>query len=96
MKKSTTNYLFAAIVVVLSFAPIFIFQGKEFKAVDSKNQTAVEDIKPDYKPWITPIVQPSGGEIETFLFTAQGAIGAGITGYILGFYRGRSKQKNNS
>lgn len=92
MRKLTNSALLGA-AVVLSFAPIFMFQGKEFKATDSLNQTAIEEVQPGYKPWFEPIIKPSGGEVETFLFAAQAAIGAGVTGYILGLYRGRAERR---
>lgn len=83
-------------VLVLSFAPVLMFQGKEFRATDSKNNDAIESVKPGYEPWFEPVIKPSGGEVETFLFAVQAAIGAGVTGYILGLYKGRAeKQKQD-
>jgi cobalt/nickel transport protein len=95
MSKLTNNICLLGTAVVLSFAPVLIFQGKEFKATDSRNQTAIEEIKPGYKPWFTPVIKPSGGEIETFLFAAQAAIGSGVTCYILGLYKGRTEKKRS-
>jgi cobalt/nickel transport protein len=96
MQKSTNNIWILGIAVALSFVPVLIFQGKEFKATDSINITAIEEVKPDYKPWMEPVLKPSGGEIETFLFATQAAIGAGITGYILGLYKGRNEKRRAS
>jgi cobalt/nickel transport protein len=93
MRKSTNNFWLLGLAIALSFAPILIFQGKEFKATDSINITAIEEVKPGYKPWMEPVLKPSGGEIETFLFATQAAIGAGITGYILGLYKGRNEKR---
>jgi cobalt/nickel transport protein len=93
MQKSTNNLWILGVAVALSFAPVVIFQGKEFKATDSRNQTAIEEVKPGYKPWMEPVLKPSGGEIETFLFATQAAIGAGITGYIMGLYKGRNEKR---
>jgi cobalt/nickel transport protein len=92
MRKLTNVWLLSA-AVVLSLAPVFMFQGKEFKATDSINITAIEEVKPGYKPWFEPILKPSGGEVETFLFATQAAIGAGVTGYILGLYKGRTQRR---
>jgi cobalt/nickel transport protein len=95
VSKLTNNICLLGSAVVLSFAPVLIFQGKEFKATDSINVTAIEEVKPGYKPWFTPIVKPSGGEVETFLFSAQAAIGSGIVCYILGLYKGRAERKQS-
>jgi cobalt/nickel transport protein len=92
MSKHLNSWLFGT-AVVLSFAPVLIFQGQEFKATDSRNQTAIEEVQPNYKPWFTPMIKPSGGEIETFLFATQAAIGSGVVGYILGLYKGRTERR---
>jgi cobalt/nickel transport protein len=91
MRKLNSALLGA--VVVLSFAPVLMYQGREFKATDSINQTAIEEVQPGYKPWFEPIIKPSGGEVETFLFAVQAAIGAGVTGYVLGLYKGRTERR---
>jgi cobalt/nickel transport protein len=93
--QKLANVGLLSIAVVLSLAPVLIFQGKEFKATDSKNQTAIEEVQPGYKPWFEPVIKPSGGEIETFLFATQAAIGSGVTCYVLGLYKGRSDRQND-
>lgn len=92
MQKLTNSWLLG-VAVVLSFAPVLMFQGKEFKATDSRNQTAIAEVQPEYKPWFEPVIKPSGGEVETFLFAAQAAIGSGVTCYILGLYKGRTERR---
>jgi cobalt/nickel transport protein len=93
MQKSSINIWLLSGAVVLSMAPVLMYQGKEFKATDSINITAIEAVKPGYKPWFEPIIKPSGGEIETFLFATQAAIGSGIACYILGLYKGRTERQ---
>ncbi len=44
-----------------------------------------------YKPWFNPIFQPASGEIETFLFSLQAAIGALIVGYYIGYWKGQAQ-----
>ena len=92
MSKLANSWLLGT-AVILSFAPVLIFQGKEFKATDSINITAIEAVKPGYKPWFAPVIKPSGGEVETFLFATQAAIGSGVTCYILGLYKGRTERR---
>jgi cobalt/nickel transport protein len=95
MRKSSINILLLSGAVIISMAPILMYQGKEFKATDSNNITAIEQVKPGYKPWFEPILKPSGGEIETFLFATQAAIGSGVTCYILGLYKGRTERRKS-
>ena len=92
MSKLANSWLLGT-AIVLSFAPVLIFQGKEFKATDSINITAIEAVNPGYKPWFAPIIKPSGGEVETFLFATQAAIGSGVTCYILGLYKGLTERR---
>jgi cobalt/nickel transport protein len=96
MRKSSINIWLLSGAVVLSMAPVLIYQGKEFKATDSINITAIEQVKPGYKPWFEPVIKPSGGEIETFLFATQAAIGSGVTCYILGLYKGRTERSRSA
>ena len=93
MQKLTNNWWLLGLAGALSFAPVLMFQGKEFKATDSINITAIEQVKPGYKPWFEPVIKPSGGEVETFLFATQAAIGSGVTCYILGLYKGRTERR---
>jgi cobalt/nickel transport protein len=93
MQKLSINAWLLGGAVILSMAPVLIYQGKEFKATDSINITAIEEVKPGYKPWFEPVIKPSGGEIETFLFATQAAIGSGVVCYILGLYKGRTERR---
>jgi cobalt/nickel transport protein len=93
--QKLANVGLLSVALVLSLAPVLIFQGKEFKATDSKNQTAIEEVQPGYKPWFEPVIKPSGGEVETFLFATQAAIGSGVTCYILGLYKGRTERQRD-
>ena len=93
MKKLPGNWLLIIGVLVLAFGPLLVLQGKEFGATDSSFVTAIENDHPNYKPWFEPIIKDSGPEVQTFLFAAQAGIGAGVTGYILGLYKGRSERR---
>jgi cobalt/nickel transport protein len=93
MTRQSGNWLMIVGVVVLSLGPLLVLQGTQFGATDGNNSTAIQEIRPDYKPWFQPIIKDSGPEVQTFLFAAQAGIGAGITGYILGLYKGRSERR---
>jgi cobalt/nickel transport protein len=95
MSKSnrTANLLLMLGVVVLAVSPLILFQGVEFPGADDKSTKGIEEVSPGYKPWFKPIFEPQGGEVETFLFAAQSAIGSGVTCYILGLYKGRTERR---
>ncbi|MBM0744011.1 energy-coupling factor ABC transporter substrate-binding protein [Phormidium sp. CLA17] len=93
MKKLSSSWLLMVGVVVLALGPLLILQGKEFSATDGNFTAAIEQDHPNYKPWFEPIIKDSGPEVQTFLFAAQAGIGAGVTGYILGLYKGRSEKR---
>ena len=93
MGKLSGNWLVVGGVLVLALGPLLVLQGKEFGATDGNFTTAIAENHPDYKPWFQPIVKDSGPEVQTFLFAAQAGIGAGVTGYILGLYKGRSERR---
>ncbi|HEY9641147.1 MAG TPA: energy-coupling factor ABC transporter substrate-binding protein [Coleofasciculaceae cyanobacterium] len=93
MNKLSNNWFLLVGVLILSLGPLLILQGRKFGATDGNNSTAIQEIQPDYKPWFQPLIKDSGPEVQTFLFAAQAGIGAGVAGYILGLYRGRSERR---
>ena len=93
MNKRSTNWLLIVGVVVLALEPLLVLQGKEFGATDGNFTAAIEEDHPNYKPWFEPVIKDSGPEVQTFLFATQAGVGAGVTGYILGLYKGRSEKR---
>ncbi|VVB95935.1 Cobalt transport protein CbiN [uncultured archaeon] len=45
----------------------------------------------EYKPWFTPIWKPQSGEVETFMFSFQAAMGALFVGLYVGYYKGKKE-----
>lgn len=94
-KKKTsnlsTNLILLLLVVIITVAPLFIAKDAEFGGADGEAEAAITEIQADYEPWFSPIYEPASGEIESMLFALQAAIGAGIIGYGLGYFRGRNK-----
>jgi cobalt/nickel transport protein len=84
------NWLIAIAVLSLAFFPIFFIKG-EYQGADDRAEEAIKSANADYHPWFEPILKPASGEIETFLFATQAALGAGTIGYIIGLYKGRSQ-----
>jgi cobalt/nickel transport protein len=96
MKKPSGNWLLVLGSVALAMGPLLVLQGKDFGATDDHNSTAIEELRPGYKPWFNSMIKPSGGEVETFLFATQAALGAGVTGYVIGLYKGRSEGRSEA
>lgn len=90
--KIIKNLILVSIVIILCIIPFFISRNAEFGGADDRAKNAISEIKPDYKPWFSPIWEPPSGEIASLLFALQAAIGAGILGYGLGYMRGRAKK----
>lgn len=82
------NALLIVLLVALAVAPLFIVRNAEFSGADSQAERAITEINARYQPWFAPVWKPPSGEIETFLFAVQAALGAGFIGYYIGYQRG--------
>lgn len=91
--KKWTNWLLIVGVVLLAIIPLVFVKDSEFGGADGAAEEAITEIAPGYTPWFSPVAEPPGGETESLLFAVQAAIGAGVIGYGIGFYRGRSEQR---
>jgi cobalt/nickel transport protein len=78
-------------ILILAF--IAVAAGEEWVGTDEQAKKVIGEINPNYKPWFSPVWEPSG-EIESFLFSLQAAIGALLMGYFLGYYRGAKHARN--
>ncbi|AVH64630.1 cobalt ABC transporter substrate-binding protein CbiN [Nostoc sp. 'Peltigera membranacea cyanobiont' 213] len=92
-KKGLSNWLLVVAVLALAVAPLIFVRGGEFAGSDDKAEKAITEIQPGYKPWFKSFFEPASGEIESLLFASQAALGAGVVGYAIGLYKGRSQQK---
>ncbi|WP_414621378.1 energy-coupling factor ABC transporter substrate-binding protein [Calothrix sp. CCY 0018] len=90
--KGWNNWLLISIVVALAVAPL-IFVSGEYGGADGEAEEAITEVKPDYEPWFQPLFEPPSGEIESLLFSSQAALGAGLIGYAIGLYKGRSEKQ---
>ncbi|MBD2362149.1 energy-coupling factor ABC transporter substrate-binding protein [Anabaena minutissima FACHB-250] len=94
-KPGMSNWLLLLGVIVLSVTPLIFLRGAEFTGADGQAQEVIGKIKPGYEPWFKPLFEPPSKEIESLLFSSQAALGAGIIGYAIGLYKGRSQQQRN-
>ncbi len=100
MSKSSTenqtpkqhNWLLAIAVILLAVFPLVFVRG-EYTGSDDQGEQAITEIKPGYKPWFKPFFEPPSGEIESLLFASQAALGAGVIGYVIGLYKGRTQKQ---
>jgi cobalt/nickel transport protein len=88
------NWLLVIAVLVLIAAPILFVRG-EYSGADKQGEKAITDLHPNYQPWFNPFFEPPSGEVESFLFTSQAALGAGVIGYVIGLYKGRSQKSGD-
>ncbi|BAY93598.1 MULTISPECIES: energy-coupling factor ABC transporter substrate-binding protein [unclassified Tolypothrix] len=93
--KGWHNWLLVLAVIGLAIAPLILARDAEFGGSDGEAQKAISQVKPGYEPWFQPLFQPPSKEIESLLFASQAALGAGVIGYAIGLYRGRSQQQRD-
>ncbi|MEO6862486.1 MAG: energy-coupling factor ABC transporter substrate-binding protein [Microcoleus sp.] len=93
--SSRQNWLLAGAVVVLAVIPLVFVRG-EYGGADNQAEKAISEIQPGYEPWFHHFFEPASSEIESLLFASQAAMGAGVIGYVIGLYKGRSQSQQNS
>lgn len=91
MRRRWVNLALLVAVVALFAIPLGLRlntsgspDGATYAGTDSSAASAVSEIDPSYRPWFSPLFQPSSGEIESGLFALQAALGAGFFGFALG------------
>ena len=92
-KTTLNNWFLILAVLALAVAPLIFVRGAEFSGADGEAEKAITDIQPEYKPWFKSFFEPASSEIESLLFASQAALGAGVVGYAIGVYKGRSQQQ---
>jgi cobalt/nickel transport protein len=90
-------------LIVLAIFLIFTVQvlymssttDAEYGGADGEAEGVINEITGGtYEPIAEPIWEPPSGEIESLLFGLQAAIGAGVIGYFLGYYRAKKNDEN--
>ena len=91
MKKYTNLWLVFA-VVALAVIPLCIprpHTSESFSGSDDQATSAITQVDPHYHRWAVPLFAPPSGEVESFLFALQAALGSGVLFYYIGYMRGR-------
>ncbi|MTJ51898.1 energy-coupling factor ABC transporter substrate-binding protein [Anabaena sp. UHCC 0253] len=94
-KTGLNNWFLILAVLALAIAPLILVRDGEFAGADGQAEAAITEIQPGYKPWFKPFFEPASGEIASLLFASQAALGAGLVGYAIGVYKGRSQQQKS-
>jgi len=92
MKPAAKNVFLAVLVVVIVFAPFLFKSGAEFAGADDQAEKAINTINANYRPWFKPVWEPPSGEVESFLFALQAAVGSGIVCFYLGYKIGQKRR----
>jgi cobalt/nickel transport protein len=97
MKKQTkwNNWLLIFGVIILAVTPVIFIKGAEFGGADGQAETAIKEIEPKYEPWLNSLIELPSKEVESLMFAVQAAAGAGVIGYVIGLYKGRSQQRKH-
>ncbi|WP_332946286.1 MULTISPECIES: energy-coupling factor ABC transporter substrate-binding protein [unclassified Microcoleus] len=93
--SSLQNWMLGVSVVVLAVIPLVFVRG-EYGGADDQAKKAITQIQPSYKPWFNHLFEPASSEISSLLFASQAAVGAGVVGYVIGLYKGRSQSRQQS
>lgn len=85
------------LIALLAAFPLFFNAGdpdeeEPFGGADGQAEGIVEEHNPDYEPWFEPITSDLPGEVESGIFALQAALGAGVVGYVIGNFRGRTRE----
>lgn len=87
-----TIIILLLLCALIAIIPLALIKDSEFGGADGGAEEAIGEIRPDYEPWASPLMEPPGGETESLLFCLQAGLGAGIFGYCLGILRERQRK----
>ena len=87
------NIILIILILLIGVVPLLLVKS-EFSGSDDKGEEVIKTIKPNYEPWAKNLIELPGDETESLLFALQAAIGAGVVGYVLGYFKGERKNAN--
>lgn len=80
---SKRNIAIIGLCILLIIAPFFLNKNGEFEGADTQAGDLITKINPEYEPWFESLWEPPSGEVESFLFSMQAALGAGFIGFYI-------------
>jgi cobalt/nickel transport protein len=88
------------LAILLVFTVQFVYMSSttdaEYGGADGQAEGVINEITGGtYEPIAEPFWEPPSGEIESLLFGLQAAIGAGVIGYFLGYYRAKKNYEKD-
>ena len=91
MKKTIILLCIAALLIIV---PFIINANGEYEGADAQAEGIINEINSEYEPWANSLWEPPSGEVESFIFAAQAALGAGFIGYFIGNKRNDKRNKS--
>lgn len=99
MNRLVTALLLLGIVVIVAISLVLGAPrsdggpGEKFGGTDSAVGQMLEE--QGHQAWFSPLFEPDSSEIESGIFAAQAALGAGILGYCLGALSTRNRYRRH-
>ena len=97
MSKNTKTVIILLVAAVLIAAvPLFALRNAEFVGSHDAGSVMVEEIRGEYTPWFTPVLETAlggeiPGEVESLIFCVQTGIGVGVIAFFMGRFVERKK-----
>ena len=95
-KNTKTVILLLLLAVIIAVVPVAALRGAAFGGSDDAGSVMVEEIRGEYEPWFTPVLETAlggelPGEIESLIFCVQTGIGVGVIAFFMGRFVERRK-----
>jgi cobalt/nickel transport protein len=63
---------------IIAFQVLMVLLFPAHEGTDDQSVAVIQDIAPDYKPWVSSVWEPSSDTMEMIFFGLQAALGLGI------------------
>lgn len=95
MKRGNGLLLLAA--GALALIPLWCTSAsfRDLPGTDNEAVRVVSELRPEYKPWFSPLFKPPSAEIERLLFGVQAAFGVALLGYCIAHLRAARNQRRD-